>query len=510
MNKRKPNRTGISSSNRERVVKNDYYYACRKKSLIKRSVIISSAVVICGTFWYIKEVPVKAEVQITDSVIEWKPKKDNLKGITFQVFKDGNMIHETKNLKFVDKTQKDTGIPSDIDEIETFRSINGFKILWKVPRDKSSENKYQVFATNRLGLKVFKTEEVLGGEVSGIDKYIIRFKGKEFESNKPEFNIDTKDLKAGTYTIDIKSIDRAGNESEFKTFAFDFNSLDLEFKNGKLIPKDSKYTNDNYNFYIIDEELVESNQEIPQYDKKMFLVNENLLNILDSGMKPKMTSPSYTIKEGKFNFSWSKPRGGNSTHKFYVEAVDKETLEKTYSDLLTLESSSQMLGYHYALNTKSNYSVSPTDKYTDENQISIDLKDLDKDEKYYFHVATIDNSGIISDTKTIPVSFKSSNSASSKSIVAKQIVVKTKGLSNENYKKILDEVLSNYSLDDLKLLKKEGIKVHVLNKNFKELLESNYDIKTEKDDCVRKNKSIFYNVSKSTDSLFEMLDTFLS
>lgn len=509
MDKRRPNGLGNPSSNREKIVKNDYYYKCRKKSIIKRSVITVSALAVCGVFWYVKEVPIKAEMYINNSTIEWKPERDNLKGLTFQVFKDGNIVHETKSLKFIDKSQKDTGIPDDVSEIETFRNVNNFKIIWKTPQDKSSNNKYQVFAVNKFGRKVFKTDELVGGEVTGIAKYKIKFNGKEFESNKPEFIIDSSELKKGTYTIEIKSIDNAGNESEYKTFAFDYDTVEFEFKNGELIPIDSEYSNDSHNFYIIDEKIAQTEKEIPQYDKKMFLVNEDLLNILDSGMKPKMTTPSYTIKNNQLNLNWKSPTGNSSSHSFYVEAVNKDTLEKTYSNLLKIEGSSKMLGFHYALNTNKSYSIKATDTYTDDTDISINLSKLDKSEKYYFHIATIDNNGVISDTKTIPINLRVSQSLDSKKSTVKKFVSKTKNVKNSTYNEVIDEISNNFTTDDIKALNKSGIKIYLIAEDFKEYLEEVYDIETKKDDYVKDGKKVYYNVNKSTDSLLKVLNDLL-
>lgn len=496
-----------SRQNKDRVVKNDYYYNCKKKAFIKRGAITAVVVSLCGVVWYIKEVPVKAEVIMNNNVLEWNPSRDNLKGITFEIFKDGNKIHETSQLKFIDEKQKDTGAPSEIKEIETYRNIGNIKIAWKIPDDRSSNNKYQVFATNRMGLKVFKTEEISGGIVSGVDKYVVKFNGKEYQAKTPEFTLETKDLKPGTYTIEIKSVDKAGNSSEFKTFAFDYHKIDFNFKEGKLIPKDSRYTNESHNFYMIDKALARDySADIPQYDKKMFLINENLLNILDSGMKPTMTSPSYVKKNEELIFSWSKPKSGKSTNEFYVEAVNKETLERTYSDLIEIESSSNMLGYHYALNTSSDYTVTPNDKYTSSNSVSVNLKELKIDKKYYFHIATIDNSGIMSMTKTIQVNVKTSNSFEYKKSLARQVVFKSKGLNNSDYKIVVEDIANNYNTTELKRLKEEGVKIYVFDEDFKEILSKEYGLKAENDILYKKNKTYYFNSTKNSSSLINSLN----
>ena len=509
MDKRKSNGLGNPSSSRKKVVKNEYYYEYKKKSLIKKGIATTGVVMVLGTFWYIKEVPVKAEMTINNSIIEWVPEKDNLKGITFQISKDGEVVHETTSLKYIDKTQKDTGVPEDISEINTYRSVKSLKILWKEPKDTGSKNTYQVFALNKFGRKVFKTEEVTGGYVSGIDKYIVRFNGEEFETTKPEFIINCDDIKKGKYTIDIKSIDKNGNESEFKTFAFNIETIDFEYKNGKLIPNDYKYTNNDYNFYIIDEETANSGKEIPQYDKQMFLVNEDLFSILDSGFKPKMSTPSYVVNNKQINFSWKTPSDNTKSYSFYVEAVNKETLEKSYSDLQQITGSSKMLGYHYALNTSSSYTVNSTDNYTSENSLSIDASNLDRNKKYYFHIATMDNSGVISDTKTIPVNLKVSNSLENKKETVRKFVYKTKNATNDDYRKVVDAISNNFTTDNIKSLNKDGIKVYLIKEDFKEYLKETYDIDAKNEECVEKNKAIYFNVNKSTNSLLNILESFV-
>lgn len=510
MDKKEPKGLRNPSPNRRKVVKNEYYYEYKKKKLIKRCMVTTGVVCLFGVGWYIKEVPVKADVIIHNSTIEWVPQKDNLKGITFQIIKDGEVIHKTTQLKYIDKTQKDTGAPNDIAEINTYRSIKNLKILWKEPSDTGSNNKYQVFALNKIGKKVFKTEEVTGGIVSGVDKYIVRFNGKEFETKKPEFIISCDDIKKGTYTIDIKSIDKAGNESEFKTFAFNIETISFEFENGKLIPNDFKYTNDDYNFYIIDEDIASSDIDIPQYDKQMFLVNEDLLSILDSGLKPTMTVPSYKINKNEIDVSWKTPTSSSKSYSFYVEAVNKETLDKTYSDLQNITGSNKILGYHYALNSSSSYTVKSTDLYTNENSLSIDVSDLDKSKKYYFHVATINSLGVISETKTISVNLKASNSLEYRKELVKKFIYKTKNVTNEEYKKVIDAIANNFNNDNVKLISECGIKVHIIKDDFKKYIKDTFDVEVKADDCVKNNKNVFFNINKSTDSLVNILNTIVN
>lgn len=501
----RPNRFSSSSKNRDKIVKNEYYYEYRKKRMLKRSAFMVSILSVGGVCWYIKEVPVKAEMSVNNNLLEWKPEKNNLKGLTFQVLKDGKMVEETKNLKFIDTSQIDTGIPNDIDEITTLRSIKKLKIMWKAPLDNSSNNSYQVFAVNRFGKKVFKTDEVLGGYVSGIDKYIIEFNGKQYESVTPEFVIDVKDIKKGKHTIKIKSIDKAGNKSKFKEFTFVYDVVDFNYQDGKLIPVDSKYTNELYNFYILDKDDVEKEKEIPQYDKKMFLVNQNLSNIIDSGIKPKMTSPSYTIKNKEIKICWEKPSQTSSSHSFYVEAVNKESLDKTYSNLLDINSSSNILGYHYVLNESSNYTVKSTDLYTNNLSISLNSSDLSKDKNYYFHIATIDSSGVLSDTKTMPLNLKVSNPLENKKSILRKIIFKTKGVTNEEYSKVIDGLSNNISLDEIKSFSSSGLKIYIIKNDFKEYLKEQYKIETEKEDCVKNKNNIYYNSNKSIDSLIRVL-----
>ena len=69
MDKRKPNGLGNPSSSRKKVVKNEYYYEYKKKNLIKRSIATTGVVIVLGVCWYIKEVPVKAEMTINNSTI---------------------------------------------------------------------------------------------------------------------------------------------------------------------------------------------------------------------------------------------------------------------------------------------------------------------------------------------------------------------------------------------------------------------------------------------------------
>ena len=96
-----------NKNSKKRVVKNENYYAYKKKSLIKKSIITGSTLVVVDVCWYTKEVPVKAEMIINNNALEWTTDRTNLKGITFQVSKNGKVISETNNLKFIDDDQTD-------------------------------------------------------------------------------------------------------------------------------------------------------------------------------------------------------------------------------------------------------------------------------------------------------------------------------------------------------------------------------------------------------------------
>lgn len=510
MKRRKLKDSNSSISGRNKVVKNEYYYEYKKKQKIKICLISASVLLVSSVVWYIKDVPVRAEMTITNSTIEWIPEKKNLKGITFQIMKDGKVIEETNKLKYIDSSQKDTGVPQDIEEINTYRNLKSLKIIWKEPIDTGSDNRYQIFALNKFGKKVFKSEEVTGGLVSGIDKYIVRFNGKEIETTKPEFIVNCENLKNGKYAIDIKSVDKAGNTSDFKTFAFDIETLNFEFKDGKLIPKDYIYTNDDYNFYIIDKEIADSEKEVPQFDKQMFLVNKDLSTILDSGFKPTMSMPSYILKSNELNVSWSQPNENSKSYSFYVESVNKSTLEKNYSNLQEITCSSTINGYHYALNNASSYVIKSTDKYTSERTLSFDINSLDKNKKYYFHIATIDSTGALSDTKSIPLDLKTSNSMESKKDSIKKFIYKTKITSFDEYQEVVDILANNFTSEEVNSLTKNGITISLIKEDFdKYLKEHNIANEEKSDSCVKKNKSVYFNVNKSIDSLIKVLKSLI-
>ena len=490
------NRVDGKSSKRNNVVKNEFYYEYKKRSVIKRGIIITVVLISGGTFWYFKEVPIRAEMIINNNTVEWVPEKRNLKGITYHILKNGELIDKTSSLKYVDKEQVDTGVPNDISEINTFRNIKNIKILWKAPSDTSSDNTYQVFAVNKFGRKVFKTEETSGGIVSGIKKYVVKFNGKEFETTSPEFVIDSKDISKGKHTIEIKSVDRAGNESEYKTFAFDYDVVDFKFEENKIIPKDSSYTNELYNFYILDKELVENEIDIPQYDKKMFFVNGNILGVLDSENKPIMTSPSYTIKNKEICFKWEKPKVNVVNKSFYIEVVEKATSNKMYSDLIEVNGENNTFGYHYAINTSSKYSVKPTDSYTDDLSVYKSVSELEANKKYYFHVACINSTGVISETKTINIDLGTKNTLDEKKNILKKIVSKTKNSTNDEYNKIVSLLSNNFSLENLKTLSSSNIKIYLVKEDFDSYIKENYEIDATSDVCFKSKNLIFVNTNE--------------
>ena len=498
-----------NKNSKKRVVKNENYYAYKKKSLIKKSVLTGSTLAVVGICWYTKEVPVKAEIVVKNNSIEWNTDKNNLKGITFQIFKNGQVISETNHLNFFDNDQVDNQAPNQVSEIKTYRGINTFKILWQEPLDNGDDNIYQIFAVNKHGRKIFKTEETTSTYCSGIDKYIIKFNNKEFETEKPEFILDINELKKGSYPIEIKVIDKAGNESDFKKFNFDFEVLEFNVnEDSKLVPTNSKYNGNDYNFYIVDPESIKEDKETSLHDKKMFLLNQDIFSVLSNGTKPVTNTPSYNIKNNKLNLTWSK-NTKEYQHSFYVEAVNKVTLDKVYSNLLEISGSSKVFGYHYAFNTKKEYEVVSTDNYCESNTISLDIKDLNKDTKYYFHVATIDNNGVLSDTKTIAVDLNKKSSFSEIQNIAKKIVSKITGTTTQEYFKVVNAIANKFPIDKVEELEKKNIKVTVINENFKDYLKESYNIEASNDYCVKSGNNIYFNAQQSTNYLIDMISSIL-
>ena len=64
----------------------------------------------------------------------------------------------------------------------------------------------------------------------------------------------------------------------------------------------------------------------------MFLLNQDIFSVLSNGTKPVTNTPSYNIKNNKLNLTWSKNTKEHN-YSFYVEAVNKTTFDKTYSNL---------------------------------------------------------------------------------------------------------------------------------------------------------------------------------
>lgn len=507
--RKESNITRQHNSNKKRIVKNENYYAYKKKSFIKKSIIVGSTLVVVGVCWYTKEVPVKAEMIVNNNTVEWTTKKENLKGITFQVFKNGKVILETDKLEFTDENQIDKVAPNQVSEIKTHRGINSFKVLWQEPLDNGNDNTYQIFAVNKHGRKLFKTEEVQSSFASGVSKYKIKFNNQEFETEKPEFYINIDDLKNDEYVVEIKTIDKAGNESEFKKFNFKFDMLEFDIIDNKLVPKNSLYTSQDYNFYIVDENLVSENKEIAQYDKKMFLLNQDIFTVLGSGIKPTMSIPSYNIKNNTLNLTWSNANNKKNDYSFYVEAVNKITFDKIYSDLINVSGSSKVLGYHYRLDANKEYTVSSTDNYVESNSLSINISNLDKNKKYYFHLATMDNNGLLSDTKTITIDLNKKSSLTDSLNILKRIVSKTTGTTSDEYSKVLNSIAKNFTLNKIESLEKLNIKIHIIKDNFKEYLKESYNIDANNDTCIKSGNSIYFNISQPVTALIEMVSSLI-
>lgn len=510
-------RNSINSKNgkngKNNVIKNEFYYLEQQK--LKKMRLIKCGVVACmalGVYLYVR-VPYGVDIDSNQEVVSWKLEKGkNPKGITYELIKNGKVVQTGTKLKYMDDKEKDNKSPNNIDTVEVFKREKSIAIRWKAPLDKGVENTYQVWAINEKGKKQYKSKEHIGNITSGIDYYIVKYDGKEFKTESAEFKIDTTELKSGAYSLEIQAIDNNGNKSGFKKFSFEISQNKFKVVDKKLVAEDKNLNNDKYIFSLIKDSDVSDESETLDEFKNKVLLGEDISKIFSYNSKPEMSNPVYLIENNNLEVFWSSSKDSDASHSFYIETINKQTLEKTYSEVLQYETNMKISGFHYTINNLPNYVVQATDAYTEDNRVKFDFKSFDRNKKYYFHIASLDEDGIFSDTKTLEMDLQKFISTEDKLSLVRTIVDKSNSnISNVYYKRVVDEIYNKYTYDTINKLKSSKFKIILINENLKNYVNTHYKINTENEYAVylkNKNVLIYYVNTPFKDLHLELMKNF--
>ena len=83
-------------------------------------------------------------------------------------------------------------------------------------------------------------------------------------------------------------------------------------------------------------------------------------------------------------------------------------------------------GYYYQVTTDPLYKIKKNDSYTMDNNVNLDYNRFDKTKLYYFHVASANEHGNLSKTKTLELDLTNFTTINQKKDAVREILYRTK------------------------------------------------------------------------------------
>lgn len=331
----------------------------------------------------------KIVLSIDGDNIYWIDKsKSNLVDSFYHIYNDTFLVKKITDQSYTLSDEKliDEAGPSKIKKVNIVYKGDMVTFDWEEVEDLGTDNilKINLYDKNDK-LKAF-SNTVKKNYSSGISKYIVEFKGENFEVWDNKFSIKLSDLKDGITNIRLYGIDNRGNKGVVSSIPL-YNYKVILSRENDLLRFSIDDDTQKYSFKVFvngkDSGYITSNPEL-----NTLLVDKSAPNA------PK--DVKITSSDKITNIRWSECEDVGSTYKVKIIASGLSYYNNATSDETSIEKKSDIKGYYYAINKLKNYKVTDKDIFT----IKTDVDYVDDYGVYYFHIATIDNNGNISGTKT--------------------------------------------------------------------------------------------------------------
>ena len=444
---------------------------------------------------------------IDSQEISWSMNKGlDKNSYQYEIFRDGKRAAITRDSKFIESLKVDTKAPNKVNMVRLNKDKNTYRFTWKEPKDNGVDVNYKVKATNRGIGASYESEDICKTIISGVEKYIVDIDGKKYESSTPYFEVNINSLKCGSHTFSVSAVDYAGNISKSKKIDFKLDNTKFFIEDYKIATNNEELTNELYDFYLVKEYEVKKDGKMSIEERKTkiqlgdyistYFVNNNIPNI---------SNPRYLYEDGLINVTWEENKFGTNNTEFYIECKSKKGIKSYKSGKMSYTSGDFLPGYYYQVTTDPLYKIKKNDSYTMDNNVNLDYNRFDKTKLYYFHVASANEHGNLSKTKTLELDLTNFTTINQKKDAVREILYRTKGLESDAFRKITDDIYNSFTLSTIEKLKESETKIVVMQEDITNYVLSNHNTKvTNKNICyIKEDKTIVYNTKTSLNLLIK-------
>ena len=471
---------------------------------------LNLSVIACSTVFglnFIDKVTRKISLDVNAQEVSWNMNKNlNSSNFEYELYRNGKLLTKTRACKFMEDISIDKDAPDKVSSIRLNKDEHVFTFTWKAPEDNGTKLEYKVKATNKGFGKSYDSEKLKTDVISGVEKYIILLDGKRYESFTPSFNMNINSLQCGSHNLKVAAVDYAGNESKYKNINFKVDNTRFYIDNFKFAVNNPDITNDDYNFVLVREiEVEKGDKTVIEKKETPIALGDNLTPYFKNNVVPPISNPRYIYENGMLNITWEANTFGKNNTEFYIECKSKKGIKSYKSEKMEYTSGDFMPGYYYQINKEPLYTVKQTDSYTMDNNVNLDYNRFDSSKRYYFHVASANEFGNLSKTKTLEVDSKNFTSVGDKKDSVREILYRTKGLDSDVFRKITDDLYNSLTHSTIKKLKEIDLKIVVMQDDISKYALDNHNIKVKNKNIayIEKDNTIIYNAKTELSQLIK-------
>jgi len=388
------------------------------------STFITLAILAAVYAGYINGIFAKETIYVicSEKKITWEFKDEKaIKNGCFVLYRNGKEVYRGDEFEYINPYLEDIEKPESIEDISLIYERDKIILDWEEPADKGTDNSLEVYFINRLGMKIFRSNELVYNYSSGISKYILNIGGSTFETTDSRIEIDYEELDSGLLDTSVIAVDKNGNESIPEILVSVRNiRLDVIDQDGKLTiinsDKEQDYT---YKIHINNKEIELDGNTIDYKD------------IFTDTAPPEMPIVKISIEPECVVLMWDPVKSVSKIYKFHIEGLGSKYNNRVYSEEFV--KISNIKGYYFSINNEESHTITYEDilindpdqrfliiftsslpglkeglNISDNSSISFMIDTNSVEHPLYIHIASVDNILNISETFTceIPIPSK--------------------------------------------------------------------------------------------------------
>lgn len=362
----------------------------KRKKIVMISISSAIAAILVITTIYILKPKNNIYLERSNFDLTWSVKDNKIPDDSkFEVYNEKFKVAETVEQKYslTEENLVDEKGPDIIKKATIDYGKDVIGITWESIDDLGSDNDISIKMYDQKDKLLEFSNDVRINYVSGFSKYYIEYMGETFDTTYTKFEIDRSKLQAGENKINIYSMDKRGNKSEIAQIpVYNYNATLTDDNSNITCSIGDKLQQYTYSIFINDS----LNEDLTTID----MINTQLK---DTSAPNEVGSININTSKNIISANWNDVKDRELEYKIRVEAVGNSYKNRVYSNELTVDKSSGVKGYFYAINDTQNYSV------TEEKDTFVEKPTISVTSTYgthYIHVAAIDNNGNISTTTT--------------------------------------------------------------------------------------------------------------